>query len=414
MGYIGGYAYPLGWLLQNNRLPIAFDGSLTDYQMMCNLRVDVNIALENIANYIDDYKEYTDNAIAQLQAYIDGDFKNQLEQYTDNAISDLQTEWTAYKNQVNTELNTMRQELMQMNENNYYLILAKLKQFEQKILDMISGQGIIVYNPVTGQYTDVNTAIQDMYAVLRYQAFTAFEFDTSGITCDAFDDSEITCTEFDLYGKEILGTKMCDCYVHSPFTGLVSSVQDVFEDVVATFGNGMTATYFDNTYSPTATAFDNAQKTAGDFDFSSGGSGVGVLHEGTGKFVKTNPENTTLTIYQGSTLSYKYVDYPGYRLISIYGILIFHNSEKTDLNSLLRLIILEFPEEFYSGIINDGGMASGYFSTTSTNSATYTACPLRLYFDTPNKHFSSYFNFYPAENNDVKISFSITLISPLS
>lgn len=411
MGYIGGYAYPLGWLLQNNRLPIAFDGSLTDYQMMCNLRADVNTCLENIANYIDDYKEYTDNAIAQLQSYIDGDFKNQLEQYTDNAISGLQTEWTAYKNQVDTELNTMRQELMQMNENNYYLILAKLEQFEQKILDMIAGQGIIVYNPVTGQYTDVNTAIQDMYAVLRYQAFTAFEFDTSGITCDAFDDSEITCTEFDLYGKEILGTKMCDCYVHSPFTGLVSSVQDVFEDVVATFGNGMTASYFDNTYAPTATAFDNAQKTAGEFDFS---GGTGVLHQGTGEFVKTNSENTTLTIYPDSSLNYKYVDYPGYRFISIDGFLRFSNSEKTDLNSLLNLISLEFPEEFYTGLISDAGMATSYFSTQSTTSEYYTACPLRLSFNRQKKYFISYLNLYPSSQNSVRIPFSITLISPLS
>ena len=411
MGYIGGYAYPLGWLLQNNRLPIAFDGSLTDYQMLCNLRADVNTCLENIANYIDDYKEYTDNAIAQLQAYIDGDFKNQLEQYTDNAISDLQTQWTAYKNQVDTELNTMRQELMKMNENNYYLILAQLEQFEQKILDMISGQGIIVYNPVTGQYTDVNTAIQDMYAVLRYQAFTAFEFDTSGIRCDAFDGSEITCTEFDLYGKEILGTKMCDCYVHSPFTGLVSSVQDVFEDVVATFGNGMTATYFDNTYSPTATAFDNAQKTAGDFDFS---GGTGVLHQGTGTFVKTSSSNTTLTILERSEINYKYIDYPGYRLISIYGLLMFSNSEKTDLNSLLNLISLEFPEDFYKGTIYDAGMATSYFSTTSENNEHYyTSCPLRLYLYSTN-NFESYLNFYPTVNVPVIIPLSITLINTLS
>ena len=411
MGYIGGYAYPLGWLLQNNRLPIAFDGSLTDYQMMCNLRVDVNTCLENIANYIDDYKEYTDNAIAQLQTYIDGDFKNQLEQYTDNAISDLQTEWTAYKNQVDTELNTMRQELVQMNENNYYLILGKLEQFEQKILDMISGQGIIVYNPVTGQYTDVNTAIQDMYAVLRYQAFTAFDFDTSGITCDAFDGSGITCTQFDLYGKEILGTKMCDCYVHSPFTGLVSSVQDVFEDVVATFGNGMTATYFDNTYSPTATAFDNAQKTAGDFDFS---GGTGVLHQGTGTFVKTSSSNTTLTILERSEINYKYIDYPGYRLISIYGLLMFSNSEKTDLNSLLNLINLEFPEDFYKGTIYDAGMATSYFSTTSENNEPYyTSCPLRLYLYSTN-NFEAYLNFYPAVDTPVMIPLSITLINTLS
>ena len=405
MGYIGGYAYPLGWLLQNNRLPIAFDGSLTDYQMLCNLRVDVNIALENIANYIDDYKEYTDNAIAQLQTYIDGDFKNQLEQYTDNAISDLQTEWTAYKNQVDTELNTMRQELMQMNENNYYLILAKLEQFEQKILDMISGQGIIVYNPVTGQYTDVNTAIQDMYAVLRYQAFTAFEFDTSGITCDAFDDSEITCTEYDLYGKEILGTKMCDCYVHSPFTGLVSSVQDVFEDVVATFGNGMTATYFDNTYSPTATAFDNAQKTAGEFDFS---GGTGVLHQGTGEFVITDPENTTLTIGNSSTLNYKYIDYPEYRLILIAGWLSFANTESTNINNVLPLINITM-ENIYNGTAHNAGSAS--YLDSNRNVISY---PVYLRFDDRRNVFSSYYNKFIPANTDVIITFSITLISPLS
>lgn len=406
MGYIGGYAYPLGWLLQNNRLPIAFDGSLTDYQMLCNLRVDVNTCLENIANYIDDYKEYTDNAIAQLQAYIDGDFKNQLEQYTDNAISDLQTEWTAYKNQVDTELNTMRQELMQMNENNYYLILAKLEQFEQKILDMIAGQGVIVYNPVTGQYTDVNTAIQDMYAVLRYQAFTAFDFDTSGITCDAFDDSEITCTEFDLYGKEILGTKMCDCYVHSPFTGLVSSVQDVFEDVVATFGNGMTATYFDNTYSPTATAFDNAQKTAGDFDFNFSGC-TGVLHQGTGEFTATN-EN--ITIDRSSELNYKYIDYPGYRLISIYGLLAFNNSKKDNLASLLNLINITM-ENIYYGTVYNAGYAS-YFDSNN-NFISSSPVSLIIHNDRGNK-FHPYYNNNIFTSMRIIIPFSITLISRLS
>ena len=402
MGYIGGYAYPLGWLLQNNRLPIAFDGSLTDYQMMCNLRADVNTCLENIANYIDDYKEYTDNAIAQLQTYIDGDFKNQLEQYTDNAISDLQTEWTAYKNQVDTELNTMRQELMQMNENNYYLILGKLEQFEQKILDMISGQGIIVYNPVTGQYTDVNTAIQDMYAVLRYQAFTAFEFDTSGITCDAFDDSEITCTEYDLYGKEILGTKMCDCYVHSPFTGLVSSVQDVFEDVVATFGNGMTATYFDNTYSPTATAFDNAQKTAGDFDFS---SGTGVLHQGTGEFT-TSSEN--ITIGEASKINYKYIDYPEYRLILIEGWLSFANTESTNINNVLMRIIINM-EIIYKGPAHNAG--SAYYLDSNNNIISF---PVYLTYYGRKSAFYSYSNNVIPANTDVNIPFSITLISPLS
>lgn len=405
MGYIGGYAYPLGWLLQNNRLPIAFDGSLTDYQMMCNLRVDVNTCLENIANYIDDYKEYTDNAIAQLQMYIDGDFKNQLEQYTDNAISGLQTEWTAYKNQVDTELNNMRQELMQMNENNYYLILAKLEQFEQKILDMIAGQGVIVYNPVTGQYTDVNTAIQDMYAVLRYQAFTAFEFDTLGITCDAFDDSEITCTEYDLYGKEILGTKMCDCYVHSPFTGLVSSVQDAFEDVVATFGNGMTATYFDNTYSPTATAFDNAQKTAGEFDFS---GGTGVLHEGTGEFVKLNPENTTLTISERSKINYKYIDYPEYRLILINGLLSFANTESTNINNVLKSIDINM-EISYNVVVHNAGYASYLDSNNNIISS-----PLYLFTNARRTVFFSYYDNVIPANTDVIIPFSATLISPLS
>lgn len=411
MGYIGGYAYPLGWLLQNNRLPIAFDGSLTDYQMMCNLRVDVNIALENIANYIDDYKEYTDNAIAQLQAYIDGDFKNQLEQYTDNAISGLQTEWTAYKNQVDTELNTMRQELMQMNENNYYLILGKLEQFEQKILNMIAGQGLIVYNPVTGQYTDVNTAIQDMYAVLRYQAFTAFEFDTSGITCDAFDGSEITCTEFDLYGKEILGTKMCDCYVHSPFTGLVSSVQDVFEDVVATFGNGMTASYFDNTYAPTATAFDNAQKTAGEFDFS---GGTGVLHQGTGEFVITNSENTTLTILNESQINYKYIDYPEYRLISIYGILVFTNTESFHINSLLEIININI-DNFYYGTIQNAAYDRYTYGSYVDVDGTVVTIPIKLTIknDTGGE-FTAYYNTSISDNKKVVIPFSIELISPLS
>src|SRR5699024_3416644 len=112
----------------------------------------------------------------------------------------------------------------------------------------------------------------------------------------------------------------------------------------------------------------------------------------------TNSENTTLTLEANSSLNYKYVDYPGYRLISIYGLLSFIYSEKTDLNSILKLISLEFPEEFYTGIINDAGMATSSFSTSITGGANYTSCPVRLFFNRPKTYFSSYLNLYPNKN----------------
>lgn len=74
----------------------------------------------------------------------------------------------------------------------------------QNQINAIEIGDIDVYNPLSGQYENINKVLEDMYDAMRNNAITATEFDALELTATAFDAYEITAYDFDLQAKSIL------------------------------------------------------------------------------------------------------------------------------------------------------------------------------------------------------------------
>lgn len=74
---------------------------------------------------------------------------------------------------------------------------------EEEIQQISIGQ-ISVFDPTTGLYSPLQTAIDNLYTVSRTDALTASEYDGLELTATEYDGYKLTATEYDRNGKTLL------------------------------------------------------------------------------------------------------------------------------------------------------------------------------------------------------------------
>lgn len=80
---------------------------------------------------------------------------------------------------------------------------TRASQLQSQINDIVVG-AIQVYDPTTGLYVPLQTALDNIYGATRENALTATEYDALELTATTYDGYEITAFEYDNNGKEIL------------------------------------------------------------------------------------------------------------------------------------------------------------------------------------------------------------------
>lgn len=175
-------------------IPLAFDESLSYLEMICKIINQLNETITQV------------NSLAEIVDGIDTNFTKIYEE-----IASLQQ-----------QLNTLRDTLMADvnkaiidNYNNFVQLmndyqsifnneLAQLRTDVEEEIKNIELGNVIAYDPTTGTYVNVSTAILNVYDALRYNSITTNEFDTLELTANEFDDKEITAYNFDVNGKLFL------------------------------------------------------------------------------------------------------------------------------------------------------------------------------------------------------------------
>lgn len=278
-------------------IPLVYDDSLSYYETLCKIKDTLNqlvegfnnipeLIAEEIKKQIGDIQEQ----ITQLKIYIDAQDKYVLasaNNYTDEEIVKVNNTITENYTEIIEHISTISS-IIQRQINSINISLINLKNYTDTQINMANNRTdkLIadlqeqinnlqfnlpdIYNPVVGEKTSIQQAILDLYDGLRYEAFNCYEFDNSGITCIEFDDSNITAKDFDLKGRVILKriiSKICDCEIIDPFTGMLNTVQNVVNEVISFFNtNSLTANEFDGKQL-TAENFDDKNISAYNFDF---------------------------------------------------------------------------------------------------------------------------------------------------
>lgn len=222
--------------------------------------------LAAVENEIATFEQSVTNQFNTLKAQIEQDFADQkaeqarefnaLKRQVEQEISNLENELRYAINEmqmlVNRAIGSMQ---TAMNANNDY-IKGYVANELQKFLDGLPDyETLMVYNPVRGHRTDVQDAINDLYSYALVDSISAGEFDSLHLTAGEFDAMRITATDFDRNAKTIFGVGNPEYMMYSPFTGLLTPIKRIIEQLAALHQNGITAG-----------DFDALQITAGDFD----------------------------------------------------------------------------------------------------------------------------------------------------
>ena len=182
-----------------------------------------------------------------------------------NLTREIRSELVNVKLEVNEALAQLDQRILDNNEYLFEYVENRLDQFIHDFPEII---GIQVFNPMRGQYTDLQTAIDDLYDMACVYGLTAIQFDTLDLTASEFDTADLTAREFDQYGYNLLGYPDPRYYMMDPFTGEKNLVKNVVQKLAAlhTDADSVSATEYD-TLDLTAEEFDATEITAFNFDW---------------------------------------------------------------------------------------------------------------------------------------------------
>lgn len=178
--------------------------------------------------------------------------------------AEVQAQITQLKIMINQELVRLRHALEANTEYIKQYVEDRIQQFIDEFPTMINL--VPVYNPVRGDMTSLQQAINDLYDVARVYGLTAEQYDSLNLTAEAYDNYELTAMEYDQYGYIKLGYPDENWYMISPFTGQFTKVKNVVMDLAHFHMEGLTAEEYD-LKELTAEEYDLKEITAFDYDW---------------------------------------------------------------------------------------------------------------------------------------------------
>ena len=235
-------------------VPSVYSNKQSYYECLCYIGYKVNECIEAINGFTDAYKQYTDEKIAGLKAYIDNlntDIYKHIAEVEKNIREDMNAKDTELDEKINKVQTQLLNKISDLNILIYDLnaeTRAHIDTEVKKLYDYINDyvpNNMEVLNPVKGYRTSLNQALADMYDNLRYYALTCNEFDSLNLSCTEFDNLLLSCTVFDLYGAKRFRVDS-NLYMHDPFSGKYVFYQDVISKLAELhFNNPITVSEFD-------------------------------------------------------------------------------------------------------------------------------------------------------------------------
>lgn len=221
---------------------------------------------------------------------------NSFESEIDRRFNQLSTQLSGeIYTQIQTALSVINPMIAELNSNlnAYAAELARLRVYtdsrvdaedeilktyvDQKLQDFINSlpdyTSVLVNNPVRGEITTIQVAIDDLYGLGRTDALTAMEYDLLGLTAAEYDALQLTAIEYDQYGRyyfDLAGLiKNPYHYMVSPFSGELVTLETVINELANLHKDDtLTATEYD-ALDLDASYYDGLLVSAYDYDWHS-------------------------------------------------------------------------------------------------------------------------------------------------
>lgn len=265
-------------------LPAVYDDVLSYEEWLSKIRYKINELGAYIEEQLADVEQLVhDQVTAELKAITDkydkeiADLNHLIEtvdEYAHSLDGKIDDKVTMLTNYINDEILRLTDHF---NAELYDFFLQNKKYTDDKVnaeriyrkadinlinerLDNYIREFPLVYCPPLGRYTDIESALVEVWDSLRMFALTASEYDNFDFTCTEYSDLLLSAFEYDVYGGYILRENIKQMF--NPFTGKHENIRNVVNDICDYLKfNGKTAGEYD-AYEFTASEFDNSDYTA--------------------------------------------------------------------------------------------------------------------------------------------------------
>lgn len=191
------------------------------------------------------------------QAIVDfeNDF-NTLKKAVESQIISMELEIRRLINLINSRFETMSEDLMGYVDDRLADFIAHLPDYEN----------LIVYNPIQGIQTNVQTAINDLYGTFAVFGLTASQYDSLMLKAQEYDFKGLTAREYDQYAYRLLNYPDPQTHMRDPFTGRIVSNIIVINELTDLHKESLTAWEYDH-LELTAEEYDDMQLSAYFYDW---------------------------------------------------------------------------------------------------------------------------------------------------
>lgn len=198
----------LGNLRVNVAYPSPYDESLSYLEYLARLHEKINELIDLMNSYEENYKEYTDQEINKVKDELNQKVNEVKEiiNLKDSNLRDLIQETSNlltidYTQLINASANTINLRI----SSEIDLINSRITN-EINALRIYIDSGFIdlkVLNPVTGQQTSVQDALNSLSEQFRANALTSSEYDALQLTASQYDALNLDAYEYDYNGITI-------------------------------------------------------------------------------------------------------------------------------------------------------------------------------------------------------------------
>lgn len=225
---------------------------------------------QDVANAITTSKAYTDERYGALAAAFDeklntgfagikAELFEELSEQLNIPLDELKEQFVALQVLVSQQYEQLVKMIRDGDAATQSYCMALIAELEAKIPEITSVQ---VVDPTTGQITDIQTALDRVFYVLRCCSLTAGEYDRLYLTAADYDREKLTALQYDIQARHFLYPYFQVWKMSSPFTGEFVNVRQVVGDLTELHRtSGITARQYDD-YDLTATEYDNLHLTA--------------------------------------------------------------------------------------------------------------------------------------------------------
>ncbi|MBO7714487.1 MAG: hypothetical protein J6S85_13000, partial [Methanobrevibacter sp.] len=188
------------------------------------------VKLSEVEQELSDFEVKLNKEFADLDAALQAKFNdlvNNVNAELEAALKTFTELYNTLRTQIESEFATIKVEIARaivqlqnlIAANNEYVFEEVARRLEEFIQNLPDYENLIVYNPVRGSQTNVQTAILDLYDEFRIYGLTAAQYDSLQLTASHYDSLNLTALEYDRMGYKLLDYPDPTYSMRDPFDG---------------------------------------------------------------------------------------------------------------------------------------------------------------------------------------------------